>query len=589
MRKLKKLFVTFLAICLMCPCLSVITEAATAELRFADPTTTVGAEVDVKAKLSSASSMKSMEATLTYDKSELKFISGDNATASDGAITVSWTGTGTTAEFNLKFQALKEGTANVEVSNATGTAADGTTLDITQGSSAVTIGAGDPSLIQDDTDSKDTATTESGTTVKVNGKKYIVSNDFSEELIPEGFQKGEMSFEGSNYSVITQESSGINAMYLTEKSSGDSDFFLYNSDDGSFSPFEEVEIAKDRYIIPLMDDGKVSLPSQYQKTTLTLNGKEFDTWQDTKEAEYYVIYALNSDGEKTTYRYDTTDGTYQKFTPSSAERTTSGNKSNNGKGIWGKILDFVESFLDIVVIFAIVLFLVLLIGFIITAVKLHYRDLELDDLYDEYGIDMDEEEEILKEQKKAAKKKEKIIKASNKSSKNKSSKKYYDEDEFESYDDDDDFDDEDPWVTENIAKAMDRKPVKKPANKKQNAKKKSVAKGATRSTATSRDKKVSKGVHALDETGPAIRKPVKKINLEDTNDFEAFAPLDEEEFDNFEGYYSEDDDYDMFGSDGYDDDDLFDATADLLSNHPEKKRSHAEMDDTFKMDVIDLD
>ena len=33
----------------------------------------------------------------------------------------------------------------------------------------------------------------------------------------------------------------------------------------------------------------------------------------------------------------------------------------------------------------------------------------------------------------------------------------------------------------------------------------------------------------------------------------------------------------------------FDATADLLSNHPEKRRSHAEMDDTFKMDVIDLD
>ena len=59
---------------------------------------------------------------------------------------------------------------------------------------------------------------------------------------------------------------------------------------------------------------------------------------------------------------------------------------------------------------------------------------------------------------------------------------------------------------------------------------------------------------------------------------------------NFEGYYS-DDDYDMFGSNDYDydDDELFDATADLLSNHPEKKRSHAEMDDTFKMDVIDLD
>lgn len=568
MRKIKKLVVTFLAICLMCPGLSVITEAATAELRFADPSTTVGAEVEVKTKLSSVSSLQSMEATLTYDKSELKFISGDNATAKDGTIKISWTGTGTTAEFNLKFQALKEGTSNIEVSSATGTATDGSTLEITQGSSAVTIGAGDPSLIKDDTEdqSEDSKTTVAdGPVVKVNGKKYVVGSEFSEELIPDGFKKGEMTFEGSKYTVITQEASGINAMYLTEKSSGDSDFFLYNSDDGSFSPFEEVEIAKDRYIIPLMNDGKLKLSSGYQKTTLTLNGKEFDTWQDTKDAEYYIVYALNSDGEKTTYRYDTTDGTYQKYSPES-QGTTSGNK-NNGKGLWGKILNFVEEFLDIVVIIAIALFLLVLLMFIVTAIKLRHRDLELDDLYDEYGIDMDEEEAVLKEKKKEEKKEEKAKKASKKVKK-KPAKKYYDEDEFEGYDDEDDFDDEDPWITENIAKAMDTSNMK--------------------SKKSSKKKKPSKGVRALDETGPAIRKPVKKINLEDTNDFEAFTPLDEEAFDNFEGYYSEDDDYDLFGA-GCDDDDLFDATADLLSNHPEKRRSHAEMDDTFKMDVIDLD
>lgn len=568
MRKIKKLVVTFLAICLMCPGLSVITEAATAELRFADPSTTVGAEVEVKTKLSSVSSLQSMEATLTYDKSELKFISGDNATAKDGTIKISWTGTGTTAEFNLKFQALKEGTSNIEVSSATGTATDGSTLEITQGSSAVTIGAGDPSLIKDDTEdqSEDSKTTVAdGPVVKVNGKKYVVGSEFSEELIPDGFKKGEMTFEGSKYTVITQEASGINAMYLTEKSSGDSDFFLYNSDDGSFSPFEEVEIAKDRYIIPLMNDGKLKLSSRYQKTTLTLNGKEFDTWQDTKDAEYYIVYALNSDGEKTTYRYDTTDGTYQKYSPES-QGTTSGNK-NNGKGLWGKILNFVEEFLDIVVIIAIALFLLVLLMFIVTAIKLRHRDLELDDLYDEYGIDMDEEEAVLKEKKKEEKKEEKAKKASKKVKK-KPAKKYYDEDEFEGYDDEDDFDDEDPWITENIAKAMDTSNMK--------------------SKKSSKKKKPSKGVRALDETGPAIRKPVKKINLEDTNDFEAFTPLDEEAFDNFEGYYSEDDDYDLFGA-GCDDDDLFDATADLLSNHPEKRRSHAEMDDTFKMDVIDLD
>ena len=43
-------------------------------------------------------------------------------------------------------------------------------------------------------------------------------------------------------------------------------------------------------------------------------------------------------------------------------------------------------------IIAAVVFLILLIVLIVTAVKLRHRDLELDDLYDEYGIDLDEEE-----------------------------------------------------------------------------------------------------------------------------------------------------------------------------------------------------
>ena len=214
----------------------------------------------------------------------------------------------------------------------------------------------------------------------------------------------------------------------------------------------------------MADDGNISLPDQYQKTSLTLNGKEFDTWQDTKNAEYYIVYAMNSDGEKTTYRYDTTDGTYQKYSPSSGTSSTSDSTVNNGKGIWGKILNFVDSFLDIVVIIALVLFAVLLIVVIITSVKLHYRDLELDDLYDEYGIDMDEEEAEKKIQKKAAKKVNKEKKKNKKTAKKpaavkKTSRFDYGEDEFEDYEDD--FDDEDPWVTENIAKAMEHKPDKK--------------------------------------------------------------------------------------------------------------------------------
>ncbi len=580
MKKVKKIIVSFLLMCMLCVGMTCVASATTAEFRFSDPQTSVGAEVEVTAKVSSARALNTIQATLSYDKTKLRFISGDDATGGDGTITISRNdeNAGTSMEFNLTFQALDEGTTSIEVAKVDGIDNNGVALEVTSGSSSVSISEGDKSLIQEE----DTGSVTDGTEVKIGKTKYIVTDDFSDTIIPDGFVRDTLKFEGTDHQIIKQESSGALAMYLTPEKGGDADFYLYDSDTGSFSQLEVIEVAKGRYIIPLSDDGKLSLPDQYQKTTLTLNGKEFDTWQDTNDAEYYIVYAMNSDGEKTTYRYDTTDGTYQKYTPSVGS-ASSGTTTNNGKGIWGKILNFVESFLDIVVIIAFVLFVVLVIAVIVTSVKLHYRDLELDDLYDEYGIDMDEEEEEKKIQKKAAKKADKAKKKAKKSSKKpvsaKESSRYdYDEDEFEDYEDD--FDDEDPWVTENIAKAMERKPAKKqPAKQKKSA----------RHTEPEREKRVSKGVHSLDETGPAIRKPVKKINLEDTNDFEAFAPLDEEEFDNFEGYYSEDDDYDMFGEDSYDDEDLFDATSDLLSNHPEKRKSHAEMDDTFKMDVIDLD
>ena len=275
------------------------------------------------------------------------------------------------------------------------------------------------------------------------------------------------------------------------------------------------------------------------------------------------MYAMNSDGENGYYQYDSTENTYQRFT-GNTEEADSDTKKTSGSTTVDKLQNIIENHFSLAVLVVGLTAIIAFVLIIVLAIKLRHRDLELDDLYDEYGIDMDEEE-VLKAKKKETKKEEKAKKASKKVKK-KPAKKYYDEDEFEGYDDD--FDDEDPWITENIAEAMDTSNMK--------------------SKKSSKKKKPSKGVRALDETGPAIRKPVKKINLEDTNDFEAFTPLDEEAFDNFEGYYSEDDDYDLFGA-GYDDDDLFDATADLLSNHPEKRRSHAEMDDTFKMDVIDLD
>lgn len=505
MKKIKRILSCFIITALLCSGISMTALAASAQLRFSDPSTTVGAEVEVTATFTSDESVQSMDATLTFDTTMLRFIEGGSAKAEGGTITLSGAGDGTSTQLNftLKFQALAEGTTVIEIASSTGQTTYGDTIDVTKGSSTITIGPGDPSLIQT------TSAAGGGPQVDVNGVAYTVSGDFSEALIPEGFTKSEMQFEGTTCPIVTQESSGTTAMYL-QPAEGDADFFLYNADTASFSPFEQVEIASGRYLIFMDDDGKVKIPSGYEKTSITVAnaGKEFPAWQNTSNPEYYLVYGLNSDGTKALYQHDTVDGTYQRYLKAATISTDSTGKADT---LLGKIVEFVGDHLNMFLIAACILFLLFLLILIVVAVKLRHRNLELDDLYDEYGIDLDdEEEEALPVKSKKANVKEPKEKRRNKK----------DEDDFYDFEDDDDEDEYDDYEDD------------------------------------------------------------------DEDDYE------EEEFEeyNFNDLNSLDDDDD---SDIDDLDELLNARVREPAARPKKqepkRRSHQEEDDTFKMDIIDLD
>lgn len=63
-----------------------VTQVASGELRFTDPSTTVGAEAEVTAKFSAPIMMDILEATLVYDSGMLRLVGGDSATGA----TVRW-------------------------------------------------------------------------------------------------------------------------------------------------------------------------------------------------------------------------------------------------------------------------------------------------------------------------------------------------------------------------------------------------------------------------------------------------------------------------------------------------------------------
>ncbi len=408
MKLMKKISAILLTLCLCIPCFSLVAHAADGKISFTDPETAVGEMVEVKCVLrSSGGSMGDIEVQLAFDSEYLSFQSGDGVEAADGSLTYKGDGGSSEISFTAKFQALKEGQTQITVNSASVASGSGDSLTLTEGKSTVKIAEGDPSkIVQTET----TSTGAGDKEVEVNGEKYTLTDAFADADIPAGYSKTTVSLDGEDRQMVANESGAVTLGYLKD-AEGTGDFFLYNTENATFSPYEEVSISDTTSIIVLSDTSNVKLPKQYKEAKLTLNEKEFPVWQDSSKEDTYVIYAMNNNGETGYYQYDPSENTYQRVEISSDDEDSS--KKNTG--ILGKIQNFIEKHLALIVL----------------GVKLHNRNAELDELYDEYGIDEeeDEPEEPVKEKKGGL-----------------FGKRKKDEDEFEAYEessfDEDDFEDD---------------------------------------------------------------------------------------------------------------------------------------------------
>ncbi|MCP1108684.1 cohesin domain-containing protein [Ohessyouella blattaphilus] len=412
MRKLQK---TFLSIVLIAFCIVnvKINVFAASNLYFDDPTVRVGEEISIRIFVSEPENVTDGKGTLQYDTSMLEFVSGTNASASGGSIVLEGTKNGEgKLEFYIVLRALKTGTTTIAPTDFTATN-NGSAVDVVLGNSTVTIEQG----ANGETEVAPTSvspTTETGTTIDIGGVKYSIAQDFEDIQIPEGFVASEVSFEGAQVRSVKQENGSVELLYLMSDT-GDKNFFVYDTEDGSFCPFEQIYLTDDSYIILLDDDAK-GLPSYYEKTQMTINGKDFPAWQNTKYPDFFAVSAVNSTGEKGAYSYDSVAGTYQRFINVPVEENASSSQLI-------KLLQNYEGILPFALAAVVLVVFLLFIFLIILGVKLRHRNLELDDLYDEYGIEDEEENEEQKPKSKAKRQK-------------------YEEDEISTYEDSD-FEDDD--------------------------------------------------------------------------------------------------------------------------------------------------
>ena len=400
MKALKKLAGMILAVCLMIPMLGTVAFAADGVLMFSDPSGKVGENVNVDLVVQSSSgTVGDVNVSMSYDAAALEFVSGEGFTAEGGTLT--YTGTGSSSELRatVTFRALQATDTTLSVNSSTAVLSSGETLNLEQGSSAISIAAADDGTTSVEPTTTTTQTTGDATdiAVTVNGTEYNFSEAFTTSDIPEGYSETTMTFHGGERRFVVNDA-GVYLGFLVD-GSGAGSFFLFDTEDATFAPFILLAISDTTSIIPLDKPDEVNLPDNYQESELTVQEQVYPIWSDPSVSDrYYVIYALNTrTGQEDLYQYDSEDETYQYFVaPEPVEEEETGSALPGAAGAF-----ISEHILPILVAGAAVCIL-LLILMIIFAVKLVHRNQELDDLYDEYDIPYDDGEE--EDKKKSGKK-----------------------------------------------------------------------------------------------------------------------------------------------------------------------------------------
>lgn len=388
--KMKKIAVLLLTVCLMVSNFTMLTQAADGKIMFTDPSTAVGETLELKGVVTSETDIEDRKVVMTYDTTMLKFKEGNNVTeTADGKLTYEVSGKkdGNRVEFLMYFDVLKEGTTKVEVESYTAWDSSDDKIDCVKGSSTITIAEGELQTVIPEEPSV--------LTVDVNGTAYTLSSDFEETLIPAGYEVSNMEYDGSQCKVVVNPITGATLVYLLNEA-GEGGFFLYDLDKDSFEEYQLIKISDKTSIVLLSNVEEITLPDTYLKTVVVVNGNEFPVWQDAEETSRCILYALNNNGEKALYQYDSIEGTYQRFNiPGTQEEPTDST-------MFGKISGFLEEHIDYVVLGTGLGFILFILIIIILSVKLYNRNAELDELYDEYGIgeeddendDKDDEEEL---------------------------------------------------------------------------------------------------------------------------------------------------------------------------------------------------
>ena len=328
------------------------------------------------------------DVSVHYDVNRLEFVSctGEYGGGGGGLVTIN------SSNADLTFNILSGGQADVDVFATFDGDSEPQIVTAT-----VMVDGEDTAKINENA-REDTGTgIEAGTVATADGK--YVSSVFADEFMPVGFSKTTVTYEEQMVEAAQFDMGGIVLLYVTDADGNNGNFDMYDQTTGELSDFLQISGIENRFIIALKAGPDVSVPDGFTKATLNWNSQTLEAYAYTGEAgeaasggsdgavsggvapvdinDFFLIYAISSEGNKGWYMYDQNEGTYQRYVQNlhaGGKDNISGSGENLISKITGPSADSEEGGVNVMLIIVIacaVLLVALIITVIIMAVKLH--------------------------------------------------------------------------------------------------------------------------------------------------------------------------------------------------------------------------
>ena len=199
----------------------------------------------------------------------------------------------------------------------------------------------------------------------INGTEWTMVNDIPEDVVPEGFEHSKTVIDGLEYNTLHGTFGDITLVYLQSESGNG--LFVYDA--AQNAAYEFVRINSESHFIVVLLPKVDDVPDGYNEVSLSIEGKGVVTAYQTKvektddqTKDFYLVYAMNDNGESGWYTYDSVDGTYMRnelSTPTVAQEENDTTKSELVPGIANKYLVLAAILVLIIIILALLLLVVI--------------------------------------------------------------------------------------------------------------------------------------------------------------------------------------------------------------------------------------